>query len=105
MIEEPEIELDRLRRLVEASCDAMRGASPRAMRQEPGRGFLDRYDRIRVEAPRLLPHLVGLIPPPASRGPEDDDHARFLEVGVHLAQLGVLPTPAPEALRPAAVGA
>lgn len=89
MIEDPEIELDRLRRLVEASCDAMRGASPRAMRQEPGRGFLKQYDRIRSEALRLLPDLAGLMPPPAS------GDARFLEVRVYLAQLGVLLTPAP----------
>lgn len=94
-----EVELERLRRLVEASADAMRGASPRAMRDEPGCGFLDQYDRIRAEALRLLPRLAGLIPPQASRGSEDEDHARFLEVRVYLAQLGVLLTPAPEVRR------
>lgn len=105
MIEDSEIELDRLRRLVEASCDAMRGASPRAMKAPPSRAFGLQYNRIRGEAERLLPHLAGLIPPKVAARPEDDEEdARYLEVRVYLAQLGVLLTPAPEAPRPAAAG-
>ena len=97
MIEDPEIELDRLRRVVEASCDAMRGASPRAMKTPPSRAFGGQYDRLLAEAARLLPHLAGLIPPKVAAPGEDDDaeEARYLEVRVYLAQLGVLLTPAP----------
>lgn len=101
-VESPEFELDRLRRVVEATAEAMGSASPRAMQQPPFRRFGLQYNRIRAEALRLIPQLAGLIPPrvPTGRKTADGDapiDARYLEVRCYLVQLGVLLTPAQEA--------
>lgn len=95
-----EAEIEQLRRIVEATAVAIGQASPRTLKEAPYRRFGRQYNKLRDEALRLLPHLLGLMPPrvPVGREAESGDtpiDARYLEVRAYLVMLGQLLTPAP----------
>jgi hypothetical protein len=88
------VEARRLRRVVRATVEAMREASPRTSKESPFRRFGVQYNRIRDEARRLFP-TCPMMPPrvPVGRKVEDGDapiEARYLEVRAYLAQLDAL---------------
>ncbi len=91
---ETTLEAIRLRRVVRGTLDAMRQASPRALREAPFRRFGIQYNRIRDEAARLLPGAA-LMPPrvPVGRKVESGDaivESRYLEIAAYLATLDAL---------------
>ncbi|WP_165071829.1 hypothetical protein [Paludisphaera rhizosphaerae] len=97
---EIEAEIERLKRLVEATAETLGGASPRTLKESPFRRFGRQYNKLRDETARLLPNLLGLMPSrvPVGRKAESGDtyiDARYLEMHCYLVQLGELLTPAP----------
>lgn len=68
-------EIDLLQRLVESAAETLGSANPRLLKEAPFRRFARHYNKLRGEAVRLLPNMLGLMPPavPVGRKAESGD--------------------------------